>query len=278
MLQVGFNRRFAPAFAAARAAIDAGRIGTPQLLRSLTRDPGPVHRRPGPHPAVDDLLRDPDPRLRHAVASSTPARGRSRCTRSPTRSSHPKRARKRPTWTPPSSRSRFDNGAIATAGSQLPSALYGYDVRGEAFGSAGMVTAGHRPHHRHDALRRGRHPRRHRAPRHRPPARGLRGRDQGVRRGRAPPAAASPVPGAAARTALEIALAAIAEASRLTETGGEPCDASPWPPARKCSTSTCRSLDRVKRITERGLTGGDLGLVGPRTSTRWPRAVPRSRR
>ena len=30
-----------PRFAAARAAIDAGGIGTPQLLRSLTRDPGP---------------------------------------------------------------------------------------------------------------------------------------------------------------------------------------------------------------------------------------------
>ncbi|HEY5852790.1 MAG TPA: Gfo/Idh/MocA family oxidoreductase, partial [Aldersonia sp.] len=36
VLQVGFNRRFAPGFAAARAAIDAGQVGTPQLLRSLT--------------------------------------------------------------------------------------------------------------------------------------------------------------------------------------------------------------------------------------------------
>ena len=36
---------------------------------------------------------------------------------------------------------RFDNGAIATAEANF-SALYGYDVRGEAFGSAGMVTAG----------------------------------------------------------------------------------------------------------------------------------------
>lgn len=35
----------------------------------------------------------------------------------------------------------FDNGAIATAEASF-SALYGYDVRGEVFGSAGMATAG----------------------------------------------------------------------------------------------------------------------------------------
>jgi myo-inositol 2-dehydrogenase/D-chiro-inositol 1-dehydrogenase len=35
----------------------------------------------------------------------------------------------------------FDNGAIATAEANF-SAAYGYDVRGEVFGSAGMVTAG----------------------------------------------------------------------------------------------------------------------------------------
>jgi len=36
---------------------------------------------------------------------------------------------------------RYDNGALATAEASF-SAAYGYDVRGEVFGSAGMVTAG----------------------------------------------------------------------------------------------------------------------------------------
>ena len=40
LLQVGFNRRFATDFADVRKRIDDGAIGTPQLLRSLTRDPG----------------------------------------------------------------------------------------------------------------------------------------------------------------------------------------------------------------------------------------------
>src|SRR5690349_5544886 len=40
VLQVGFNRRFAADWAAARALLDEGRLGTPRLLRSLTRDPG----------------------------------------------------------------------------------------------------------------------------------------------------------------------------------------------------------------------------------------------
>ena len=39
-LQVGFNRRFAADWRAARLLLDAGTLGTPRLLRSLTRDPG----------------------------------------------------------------------------------------------------------------------------------------------------------------------------------------------------------------------------------------------
>ncbi|MBM4318563.1 MAG: inositol 2-dehydrogenase [Deltaproteobacteria bacterium] len=40
-LQVGFNRRFDPDFAAIRAGIAAGAIGRPYLLRITSRDPGP---------------------------------------------------------------------------------------------------------------------------------------------------------------------------------------------------------------------------------------------
>ncbi len=38
-LQVGFNRRFDPDFLAVKAAVVAGRIGTPQIIRITNRDP-----------------------------------------------------------------------------------------------------------------------------------------------------------------------------------------------------------------------------------------------
>ncbi|CUR60859.1 Inositol 2-dehydrogenase [metagenome] len=137
VLQVGFNRRFSPDFAAARRAIDDGLVGTPQLMRSLTRDPGlanPAGVAPGTiflltlihdfdtllwlNPGAEavevfvmaDALVAPDYKgaglLDTAIVSI-----------------------------------RFDNGALATAEASF-SASYGYDVRGEVFGSAGMVSAG----------------------------------------------------------------------------------------------------------------------------------------
>ncbi|WP_432510643.1 Gfo/Idh/MocA family oxidoreductase [Kineococcus sp. SYSU DK001] len=138
--QVGFNRRFDPGFAAARAAVDTGRVGTPYLLRSLTRDPGlPDYGRvpawavflltlihdfdtllwlnPGAEPvsvyAVADALVAPEFKdaglLDTAVVTV-----------------------------------RFDNGAIATAEANF-SASYGYDVRGEVFGSTGRLEIGGQP-------------------------------------------------------------------------------------------------------------------------------------
>ena len=137
VLQVGFNRRVAADFAAARRVVVDGGIGTPQLMRSLTRDPGLANPaavppwtvftqtlihdfdtlnwlNPGPRAvevnAMADALVAPDFKdsglLDTAVVTI-----------------------------------RYDNGAIATAEASF-SAAYGYDVRGEVFGSAGMVTAG----------------------------------------------------------------------------------------------------------------------------------------
>jgi myo-inositol 2-dehydrogenase/D-chiro-inositol 1-dehydrogenase len=137
ILQVGFNRRFDRGFAAAYEAVTSGAIGTVQLMRSLTRDPGLANPaavppwtiflltlihdfdallwlNPGANPievyATADALVAPDFKsaglLDTAVVVIT-----------------------------------FDNGARAVAEANF-SAAYGYDVRGEVFGSRGMVTIG----------------------------------------------------------------------------------------------------------------------------------------
>lgn len=136
-LRTGFNRRFARDFAAAHRVTTEGNIGTPQLLRSLTRDPGV------PHPGtvkpwtifLETLIHDFDalnwfnagarPTSVFAVADAL---------------AYPdfKEAGLLDTAVVTI---RYDNGSIATAEASF-SASYGYDVRGEIFGSGGMVTAG----------------------------------------------------------------------------------------------------------------------------------------
>ncbi|GAA1929191.1 Gfo/Idh/MocA family oxidoreductase [Nocardioides marmoribigeumensis] len=135
--QVGFNRRFAPEFAHARRLVDEGVLGTPQLLRSLTRDPGLAD--PGAVPPwtifTQTLIHDFDtllwlnpgarPVTVHATADALVA----------------------PDFKDAGLLDTavvvvtFDNGALATAEASF-SAAYGYDVRGEVFGSRGMVTMG----------------------------------------------------------------------------------------------------------------------------------------
>lgn len=136
-LQVGFNRRFATDFRAAHDLVESGELGEPQLLRSLTRDPGladPSIIKPWTI-FLETLIHDFDTLLwlnpgAQAVEVYATAD-----------------ALIRPDWKGRGLLDtavvvvRFDNGAMATAEASFQ-AVYGYDVRGEVFGSAGMVTAG----------------------------------------------------------------------------------------------------------------------------------------
>ncbi|WP_160667548.1 Gfo/Idh/MocA family oxidoreductase [Pseudarthrobacter sp. ATCC 49987] len=138
--QIGFNRRYAEDFQAAKKDIAAGTVGTPQLLRSLTRDPGTGNI---PHAArvpawtvfLETLIHDFDtlnwfnegaePVEVYALADALVEPG----------------LREQGFLDTAVVTIRYSNGAIAVAEANF-SALYGYDIRGEVFGSKGMVQAG----------------------------------------------------------------------------------------------------------------------------------------
>ncbi len=140
--QVGFNRRFARDFAAARKTIEDGGIGTPQLMRSITRDPG----RPeglgtaaaGIRPWTifrETLIHDFDALLwLNPGARPVEVYTKADALVAPQYKDNGLLDTAVVMIT-------FDNGAIATAEANF-SALYGYDVRGEVFGSKGMVVTG----------------------------------------------------------------------------------------------------------------------------------------
>jgi len=138
--QVGFNRRYAADFQAAKKDLAAGTVGTPQLLRSLTRDPGTgsiphAARVPAWTVFLETLIHDFDtlnwfnegaePVEVYAIADALVEPG----------------LRDQGFLDTAVVTIRYSNGAIAVAEANF-SALYGYDIRGEVFGSKGMVQAG----------------------------------------------------------------------------------------------------------------------------------------
>ncbi|MDC6119057.1 Gfo/Idh/MocA family oxidoreductase [Serratia rubidaea] len=137
VLQVGFNRRFVSGFASAYQEIKAGHIGVPQLMRSVTRDPGLGDPAPIPHWTIflETLIHDFDILL-HLNPGAKPVEVYAMAD-----------ALVRPDFKTRGLLDtavvniRFDNGAIATAEANFQ-AVYGYDVRGEVFGSQGMLQAG----------------------------------------------------------------------------------------------------------------------------------------
>ncbi|TCO26566.1 myo-inositol 2-dehydrogenase/D-chiro-inositol 1-dehydrogenase [Kribbella steppae] len=140
--QVGFNRRFARDFAAARTTIEAGGIGTPQLMRSITRDPGRPEGMGSAAAGIrpwtifrETLIHDFDTLLwLNPGAQPVEVYTKADALVAP-------EYKENGLLDTAVVMITFDNGAIATAEANF-SALYGYDVRGEVFGSKGMVVAG----------------------------------------------------------------------------------------------------------------------------------------
>ena len=141
-LQVGFNRRFARDFADMRARIVEGAIGTPQLLRSLTRDPGisaDVAARVKPWTIFNEtLIHDFD-----TLCWLNPGATVTQVYAQADALIHPQFADSG-FFDTSVVQIRFDNGAFAIAEASFQ-AVYGYDVRGEVFGSGGVMQAGRAP-------------------------------------------------------------------------------------------------------------------------------------
>jgi myo-inositol 2-dehydrogenase/D-chiro-inositol 1-dehydrogenase len=136
-LQTGFNRRFAPDWAAARALLDDGTLGTPRLLRSVTRDPGGFDpSRVAPDTIFNEtLIHDFDTlRFLNPGAEAVEVYAIADALVEP-------EWRDRGLLDTAVVTVRFDNGAVGVAEACFEAA-YGYDVRGEVFGSGGMATMG----------------------------------------------------------------------------------------------------------------------------------------
>ncbi|SDQ21721.1 Gfo/Idh/MocA family oxidoreductase [Quadrisphaera sp. DSM 44207] len=137
VLQVGFNRRFAPDWSAARALLDDGRLGAVRLLRSLTRDPGGFDpSRVAPDTIFrETLIHDFDTlRFLHPGAEAVEVFALADALVEPG-------WRERGLLDTAVVTVRFDDGAIGTAEACFEAA-YGYDVRGEVLGSGGSATTG----------------------------------------------------------------------------------------------------------------------------------------
>lgn len=136
-LQVGFNRRYDRGFRAGRDLIASGGIGTPHLLRSLTRDPKLADPAAVPPWTIflETLIHDFDIlRWLNPGAEAVEVFAMADALVRPDFKEHG-------LLDTATVLIRFANGAIATAEASFQ-AVYGYDVRGEVFGSEGMTGIG----------------------------------------------------------------------------------------------------------------------------------------
>lgn len=139
-LQIGFNRRYSAGFSRAYQLVGRGAVGTPQLLRSLTRDPAPLDpERIKPNAIFTETLIHDFDILNWFNSGAVALDVRAVAD-----------ALIRPDYAGAGLLDtalvtiRYDNGALATAEASLQT-NYGYDVWLEVFGPDGMVTVGGAP-------------------------------------------------------------------------------------------------------------------------------------
>ncbi len=141
VFQIGFNRRFSTDFAYAGEQVRAGAVGRVQLLRSVTRDPSVAGGLPNAAAIrshvifTETLIHDFDAlNWLNPGAQAIEVRAIADALVAPEHKDSGLLDTAVVTV-------RYDNGAIAVAEANF-SASYGYDVRGEVFGSGGMIQAG----------------------------------------------------------------------------------------------------------------------------------------
>ena len=139
-LQIGFNRRFDPAFARLKEQVAAGKIGTPHIVRITSRDPAPppiAYVRVSGGLPLDMMIHDFDMVrfLTGQEAVEIYATGSAMI--------DPEIGLAGDVDTCVAT-IRLSGGAIATIDNSRQ-AIYGYDQRVEVFGSAGLLMAGNPP-------------------------------------------------------------------------------------------------------------------------------------
>lgn len=134
-LQIGFQRRFDPAFLRVHELVRKGRLGQVQLARSITRDPKLVNPERVPPWAIfrETLIHDFDTLCWMIGSEPVEVFAMADALIAP----ELKSAGLKDTATV---QIRFASGALAVADASFQ-AVYGYDVRAEVFGSEGMASA-----------------------------------------------------------------------------------------------------------------------------------------
>lgn len=135
LLQIGFQRRFDPAYLRARELVASGALGPVQLMRSITRDPKLTNPERVPPWAIfrETLIHDFDVLCWMAGAEPVEVFAYADALVEPG-------LRDRGLRDTATVQIRFASGALAVADASFQ-AVYGYDVRAEVFGAKGMVTA-----------------------------------------------------------------------------------------------------------------------------------------